>query len=58
MHAHGAPEVESTALKSVLPGVPFAGFFAGGAMVCWPLAAAASRDFFLNVLGLKETSVK
>ena len=34
------------------------GFFAGGAMVCWPLAAAASRDFFLNVLGLNETSVK
>ena len=34
------------------------GFFAGGAMVCWPLAAAASRDFFLKVLGLNETSVK
>ena len=34
------------------------GFFAGGAMVCWPLAAALSRDFFLNVFGLNETSVK
>ena len=34
------------------------GFFAGGAMVCWPLAAALSRDFFLKVLGLNETSVK
>ena len=34
------------------------GFFASGAMVCWPLAAALSRDFFLNVFGLNETSVK
>ena len=33
-------------------------FLAGGAMVCWPLAAAVSRDFFLKVLGLNETSVK